>query len=158
MRSTVGIAVSVFLAAAALAAAALPSLAQDVDPQKLVAQSEEARERFVKENMLLDAEESAQFWPLYREYRAQMEPVHDRIIDVVIRYADLYPHVTDEQAIELFDSYMTAKDQEAKIQAKYFRKIRKQFRPKQAIRFAQIENKLDAFVEFDAAMTIPLVN
>ena len=146
------------LLAAALASLALPALAQDADPQLLVAQSEEAREQFVRENMLLDAEEAEQFWPMYREYRAQMDPVHEKLIDVVIRYADLYPHVTDEQAIDLFDRYMSAKDQQAKIQAKYFKKARKLLHPKQAIRFAQIENKLDAFVEFDAAMTIPLVN
>lgn len=147
------------LLAVALALLAVPAaFAQEPDPQLLIAKSEESREVFVKENMLLDAEESKDFWPLYKEYRAAMGPVHQQLIDLVLKYADLYPHVSDEQAVELFDGFLSAKDKQAKIQSKYLKRFRKLLRPKQAIRFAQIENKLNALVEFDAAVNVPLVN
>jgi len=133
-------------------------VAQQPDPRLLVAKSENAREAVVRENVLLDAEESKAFWPLYKEYRAKMGPIHEQLIDLVVRYAELYPHVSDEQATELFDGYLSVKDQQSKIQAKYLKRFRKLLRPKQAIRFAQIENKLDAAVEFDAAVNVPLVN
>jgi len=147
------------LLAVALGLLAVPAaFAQQPDPRLLVAKSENAREAVMRENMLLDAEESKNFWPLYKEYRAQMGPVHEQLIDLVVRYADLYPHVSDEQATKLFDGFLSVKDQQSKIQSKYLKKFRKLLRPKQAIRFAQIENKLDAAVEFDAAVNVPLVN
>ncbi len=131
--------------------------AQGIDVSKALAQSEKAREEVVRANVQLTAEEADGFWTLYKEYRAELGPVQHELVNVVVEYSKVYTDISDAQATSLFDEWLALRQQQTGIKTRYLEKFRSMLSPKHAIRYAQLENKLDAAMEFDAARSIPLV-
>ncbi len=156
MRKLVGW-VSSLVVASAMMTSSIGS-AQEFDVRKAVVASEQAREQVVRINVDLTAEEADEFWPLYKEFRAQISPVKTDLLNVVVEYAKLYTDLSDAQATGLFDQWLSLRKKESKIKSRYLKKFRRTLSPKHAIRYAQIENKLDAAVEWNAAINIPLVD
>ena len=135
----------------------LIGLTQDVDPREFVAQTEQAREQVIRNNLTLTPEEAEAFWPLYKSFRAQIGPHREELVNLVLEYAEAYPDLSDAQAVSLFDRLIKAREKEAKLKTKYLKKFRKALSPKHAIRYAQLERKMDAAIDFEAAVGIPLV-
>lgn len=155
MKKLVGLATAMVIALALHA----PSIgfAQQVDTRMVVAKTEQAREEVVRQNLNLTPQEAEEFWRLYKTFRAQLGPVKKNLINLVVEYADLYPNLSDAQATSLFERSIKLREKESKIRSKYFKKFRRLLSAKHAIRYAQIERKLDAALEFEAALGIPLV-
>jgi hypothetical protein len=116
------------------------------------------RDRAVRANIELTAEEADKFWPLYVEFRDKLGPVTRDQIKVVVEYSKVHTNLSDAKATSLFDQWLSLKKKEAKIKSRYHKKFRRVLSPKHAIRYIQIENKLDAAVEWNAAINIPLVD
>jgi F0F1-type ATP synthase epsilon subunit len=131
--------------------------AQEIDVSMALDKAEEAREEVVRANILLTASETAEFWILYNEYRAELGPVQHELVNVVVEYSKVYTDISDAQATSLFDEWLALRQQQTTIKTRYLEKFRSTLSPKHAIRYAQLENKLDATMEFDAARSIPLV-
>jgi hypothetical protein len=132
--------------------------AQEIDVSIALDKAEEAREEVVRANILLTASETAEFWILYNEYRAEPGPVQHELVNVVVEYSKVYTDISDAQATRLFDEWLALGQQQTKIKTRYLEKFRSALSPKHAIRYAQLENKLDAAIDFDAARSIPLVD
>ncbi len=79
------------------------------------------------------------------------------LVNVEVEYSKVYTDISDAQATSLFDEWLALRQQQTTIKTKYLEKFRSTLSPKHAIRYAQLENKLDAAMEFDAARSIPLV-
>ena len=131
---------------------------EDFDVRVAVAQTEEMRDRVVRANIALTTGEADEFWPLYAEYREKLGPVTREQIKVVVEYSTVHTNLSDEKATSLFDQWLSLRKKESKIKSKYLKKFRRILSPKHAIRYIQIENKLDAAIEWDAAVNIPLVD
>src|SRR5580658_1221505 len=65
------------------------------------------RQAVVVATMELTDEESKDFWPLYREYRFEMDKVNDGLMKLVLDYAKLYPSVPDDRAKEMLEQYLS---------------------------------------------------
>ena len=131
--------------------------AQEIDVGMALANSEAAREEIIRENVLLTASETAEFWALYKVFRAELGPVQHELVNVVVEYSKVYTDISVAQATSLFDEWLSLRQQQTRIKTRYLEKFRSALSPKHAIRYAQLENKLDAAMEFDAARSIPLV-
>ena len=131
--------------------------AQGFDVSMALAQSEKAREEVIRANLLLTASETDGFWTLYKEYRAELGPLQHELVNVVVEYSKVYTDISDAQATRLFDEWLALRQQQTDTKISYLEKFRSMLSPKHAIRYIQLENKLDAAVEFDAARSIPLV-
>ena len=108
-------------------------------------------------NMTVSDEQGKTFWPLYREYRGEMQKVGDRMVELVLDYAKNADTLTDEQSAKMLDSYLAIKKDELKVRSAWVAKFRKALSPKAVTRLYQIENKLDSMIMFSAATEIPLV-
>jgi hypothetical protein len=106
--------------------------------------------------MGLTDEQARGFWPAYREYREQMARVGDRLLDVIEEFVEAEASLTDEQATRLLDEFLAAKAQEVSVRRKHARKFRKLLPPSLVLRFFQLENKLDAVVNYELAESVPL--
>jgi hypothetical protein len=115
------------------------------------------RKAVVVASMNLTEDESKAFWPLYHEYRAKMDQVADEQIKLVLEYAKLYPSVSDDRATEMLDAYMNLQRAQVAKRTEYLKKFRKALPPAKALRFAQIETRLDLLVQLQLAASIPLV-
>jgi hypothetical protein len=150
------IAVLAALAAAVLAPSpAAQSLTDEKELTKSVIRTE--RQAILTANLGLTEAESRVFWPLFRGYGAEMDVLTDRRLRLVEDYARQYATLTDDQAAGLMNEYLAIQKDEVKARQKWFERFRKDLPARTVLRFLQIENKLDAMLQAEAAHSIPLV-
>ena len=114
------------------------------------------RKVVIAEAMQLTDAESAAFWPLYREYRAQMDTLGDGIVKLVLEYADAYPNVPEDRAAKLLKNYLALEKDLVSVRAKHLKKIAKVLPASKVLRFAQLENRLDLVLRLQMASAVPL--
>jgi hypothetical protein len=115
-----------------------------------------ARQTIIAEAMTLTEEESLGFWPAYRDYRLDMARLGDRLVKVISEFVSAGASLSDEQASRLLDEYLDIKSKEAAVKKKYVGVFRKLLPVPKVTRFFQLENKLDAVVNYELAKTVPL--
>ena len=147
------------LAAGLLATVAPRAAAQNVLDEIEVARStlKVDRKVIIAEGLQLTEAESATFWPLYRQYRAAMDKCADGIVELVLEYADLYPNVPEDRAKKLLKDYTALEQTYASRRAWFFKKFAKVLPAVKAMRFVQLENRLDLVVRLQLAAVVPLV-
>ena len=111
----------------------------------------------IMREMVLTDEEAQNFWPLYDEYSAAVKEVGNLRVKVITDYAANYENMTDEIARQLLDDAVKYEEQKTKLKKKYIKKFRKILPDVKVTRFFQLENKLNAVVDFDLAAEIPLM-
>ncbi len=114
------------------------------------------RQAIVAGNLPLSEAEAASFWPVYREYRAEMDKVGDKAVKTITDYATNYDTLTDEQASKLVSDSMEVQKAGMKVKEKYLPKFNQVLSGKSVMRFYQIENKLDTIVMMNLVAQIPL--
>jgi hypothetical protein len=115
------------------------------------------RQAVVTANLGLTDAQGTAFWPVYREYRAEMSKVGDRLQKLIQDYAKVYESVTEEQAKSMVDEMLAIGRDDLKIRDLYLPKFRKVLPETKVARLLQIENKIDAIIKFQLADVIPLV-
>jgi len=93
---------------------------------------------------------------VYKAYRGEVEVLKQRTLDLIKAYAANYGSLTNEQASELIKDYLKLDADRAKVRNKYVKTLQKEVSPVIAMRFLQVENKLNAIVSFGIAEQIPL--
>src|SRR5262245_62395276 len=94
--------------AALLVLAAVPAFSGEVEKQVAIdrAAVQADRQALVAENLPLTAEQAKAFWPAFREYRAEMSRVGDRITELVLGFAKDYDTLTDAQAMKMVEEFV----------------------------------------------------
>jgi hypothetical protein len=111
----------------------------------------------VAEEMQLTDRESQAFWPIYRKYREETDKVTDRLVGLVLEYAELYPDVPEDRAGDMLKEYFKIEGQLLAVKKKYAKKIGKVLPQSKTLRFAQVENRLDTAIRVALGARIPLV-
>lgn len=107
-------------------------------------------------NMTFNADESAQFWPAWNEYRAAMAANGDRTLALIKNFADNYENMTNEKASEIMTDHFSIEMQNLVIKQKFSQDLSKFLPAQKVMRVIQIENKLDAAIDMQLAAEIPL--
>ncbi len=115
------------------------------------------RQAVVSETMQFTEAEAQAFWPVYQQYRAEMDQVGDGIKRLVLEYAGLYPDVPDARAKTMLKELAGLEKKQVSTRAKYLKKVAKVLPPAKTLRFAQVESRLDLAVRLELAADIPLV-
>jgi Spy/CpxP family protein refolding chaperone len=144
--------------AALLAVVATPLAAQDQSEIELTRkQIQSDRQTLVSAGMELTDEQAGKFWPVYSEYRAELKPIQDRHVELILGYAEQYGSVTDESAAAMLEELLSIKSETLDVQKKYVSKFEAVLPRLLVARFYQLENKLDAIIAYDLAMSIPVL-
>ena len=141
---------------AMLTMVAAPVMAQSDNMEILREKVRADKKLLVAENMQLTDEEGKAFWPVYDAYQEEKSALADRRIKVIEDYAANFQNLSDEVARDLVDRSIGIQKDAAKLMESYLPKFRKAVGDKKAARFYQIENKIDAIVNFELAAKIPL--
>ncbi|MDH4047274.1 MAG: hypothetical protein OEW68_04455 [Gammaproteobacteria bacterium] len=118
--------------------------------------SEAQRQLIVAENLTLTESESLDFWPLYREYRAQVAKLEDRSVAVITQFAREYSTLGDEQALRLLNDSLKIDLDHEKLKQRYVKKFAKIVPGVMVGRFMQIEMRLDTIARLKLQTAIPL--
>jgi Spy/CpxP family protein refolding chaperone len=148
--------------AIALLVTALPILAdaQDTglaaDEQILLKQVNTDKKAVYAANLGLTEEESARFWPIYDEYEAKLKPLQDRFLANLNNFAAKYDTLEDADAAAMLKEKMAIEKESTALKQKYTAKIAKVLPPKKALRYAQLETRIQNATARDVYGLIPL--
>jgi len=157
--------ISLLLVVAGLLLSPLCGLAQAPQPVvSLKAEVEAARKLIETERKLviineltMTPAEAKEFWPVYNEYTEELREISDIRSQLIIDYAANYNNMTDDFATRMLDDYFDYSSQMLKTRQKYVRKFERVLPTIKVARLYQVENKLDAILNFNLAAQIPLL-
>lgn len=152
----------VTLVAAAMLAVATSAAAQTggdmtEQDQQLIRRVQADRRAVVLPAMNLTGEETAVFTPIYNEYQAAMKEQYKRGAELLNKYASNYDSMTDDAAKDILKEVFEQREERADILKKYAKRMSGKLPATKVLRFVQIENKLNALLDWQAAQVIPLV-
>ena len=136
------------------------ALAQDKPSDNMQALADEIKadkKQLVAENMKLSEAEAKKFWPIYDQYQNELFILRMRSLKLIENYAENYKSMTNAIAKKLLDEYMTIENLRQKVREAYLPKFRKVLPETKVARYYQIENKINAVVNYQLATQIPLV-
>jgi hypothetical protein len=111
----------------------------------------------VGKTLQLTASESADFWPLYRSYRADIDKLGDRLVKLTLEYAEAYPNVPEDRAKQLLKDYTALDEKLVSKRGWYFKRASKILPAAKALRWAQLENRMDLILRLQLAGSIPMM-
>lgn len=126
------------------------------DMMKMQEEIQINKRQFIAKNMQLTSTEAEKFWPLYDSYEKDFERLNVRSSKLIEEYAASFQSLSDEQARRLLIDYLVVERDRQKTREYYVGKFRSAISPKQVLRFYQLENKIQALVNYDLASKIPL--
>jgi hypothetical protein len=151
--------VPLFLLASAVVAL-LPrhALAQSDDEDIAVVRSliKADHQQVVEKALQLTDTESQAIWPVYRDYRAEMDQLGDGLVKVVKEYAGYYPDVPEDKAARMLKNLTDLENKQVTTRAAFIEKFGKILPAAKTLRLAQVENRLDLVVKLKLASSIPL--
>jgi hypothetical protein len=108
--------------------------------------------------MELTESEAKAFWPVYESYQNEVKKLGDRSLKLIDDFAQGYQMMSDEAAKKLLDDYMAVEKDRIKLRQDYLPKFRKALPERKVLRYYQLENKLQAVVNYEVAAEIPLAD
>ena len=131
--------------------------AQTSDEDQLTKEAVKANKKLiVARNMNLSDAEKKKFWPVYETYQEALRTVDERAVKLIEDYAKHYESLSAEKASSLLNQYFDIEDERLKLQKSYVKKFEKALTAQKVVRYYQIENKLDAIIEYELVELIPL--
>jgi len=115
------------------------------------------RQAVVVSTMQLTEAEGKDFWPLYHDYRVEMDKITDDLMALVLKYAKVYPNVSEDHAKEWLKEYTGLQRKQVDKRTAYLKKFSKILPAAKALRFAQVETRLDLLAQLQLAAQVPLV-
>ena len=125
---------------------------------ELRAKLKEGKKKIVAANMTLTPSEEAAFWPIYDEYQTKLTTLNQNYGQIIDSYATAYNAgpITDQAAKNMIDDAMKLKSDRLKAMQDLKKKLTKALPPAKAMRYLQIENKLEAAIDYEVADAVPL--
>lgn len=110
----------------------------------------------ITEMMEFSEADSAAFWPIYREYDAEMSKLGDERVSLVADYARNYDRLTDDVADRLARTALDLESRRQALKAKYYERVRTALKPRSALRFLQVEHQLLLLLDLQVASALPI--
>jgi hypothetical protein len=107
--------------------------------------------------MRLDADQSAKFWPIYRDYQADLSKIGDGVAGLIKSYAANYDNMTDAAADNLTNRLFGLEQQRTALMKQYYERVKAALGAVHATRFVQVENQLERLVDLQVASDLPVI-
>ena len=163
LLATVALAVlSTGLAAAQTPAAAPADAAkarEDVD-KAIDAMRKDARATkadILGKTLALDTTQAAAFWPVYKQYEAELATVNDDRVAIIQDLAEHFSSLNDAKAQGLIERQIAFQEKRLALVKKYKDEFLKVLPAKTVARFLQVDGRLNTLLDLAAASAIPLV-
>lgn len=109
------------------------------------------------EAMRLNSEQSTAFWPIYKEYEQDIDGIMERRLDLVKLYAGNYRVMDDDKATMFARKAFAIQKDRMKIEEKYYKKMEKALGGLAAVRFAQVDARVNTMLDLEMERTVPLI-
>ncbi|MGA8205120.1 MAG: hypothetical protein WB812_11415 [Woeseiaceae bacterium] len=164
MRNTLVRVLLVAVGACAFTVAPAQDSAVQAQEDQLLADArtllQEGRKDIVGFELHLSDEEAAAFWPVYDDYRKSVLENRNRYADLIVEYVRRHRagDISEAYAAQLIDDVLDVKADLVKRQKKFVKRFRKVLPVRKVARFYQLEQKLDAEIDAQLAVVVPLMD
>jgi hypothetical protein len=150
---------SILILTACMAVLVIQATAQTADDEIKVARGalKADRKATVAAGMEFTEAEGKAFWPIYEQYRAEMEKQGDALLKLVKAYGELYPNVPEDRAKVMLKDLAKLEKQRVETRGSYLKKIEQVLSPAKTLRFAQVDSRLDLLLHLQLAASVPLI-
>jgi hypothetical protein len=107
--------------------------------------------------MQLNEADGAKFWPIYREYDAELTKLGDARLAMIREYTERYEQLTDKDAHSLALQALDLESKRTHLKRKYYQKFESALSARTAARFFQVENQLLMLIDLQVASILPVV-
>ena len=111
----------------------------------------------ITEVMAFTEAEDAKFWPVYREYEAELAKINDDRIALIKEYAGNYEKMTDAVADRLARGALDVEARRNALKLKYYDRFKSALSAKTAARFLQVENQILLLLDLQISASLPIV-
>lgn len=150
----VEIALALAIATSPLVASAQESVR--ADEQMILKQVQTDKRAVYARTLHLTDSESRAFWPIYDEYEVAAKKVDDQFIALVDEFAQKYATMTDADAAPMLKTKMSLEQERMALKQKYTKKIAKVLPATKALRYAQVETRIENMIRGEVYSLIPL--
>ena len=112
---------------------------------------------FIATNMQLTESEAKTFWPIYETYQTELGQLSDREIKLIEEFVANFETMSNDVAKSLLDDSLSIDSAHLKLRQSFLAKFRAVLPDTKVARYYQLENKIDAVLEYELAKRIPLV-
>jgi hypothetical protein len=139
---------------------ASPAVSQDkpADNMQILRDKIKADKKLlVAGNMELSEAEAKGFWPVYEKYQDELFLLRGRTVKLIKDYSDAFEKMSNDKAKALLDELMKIDSLGLKLRQAYLPKFRQVLPEVKVVRYYQIENKINAALNYELATNIPLM-
>jgi len=111
----------------------------------------------IAEVMQFTPEENDKFWPLYREYEAELAKANDDRIALINEYSTKHATLSDADADRLARRALELEAQRQALKTRYYDRVQKGLSAKTAARFIQVEGQILLLLDLQIAASLPIV-
>lgn len=148
------------LAATFCLAASAATLAEDAslyaDEQVVLKQVQSDKRALYASNLKLTDSESVAFWKVYDEYERESKKLEDRFLKLLNSYVADYETLDEATAKAMLEEKMAIEKDRMALKQRYTAKVAEVLPPKKALRYAQIETRVETIVRQQTYSIIPL--
>ncbi len=111
----------------------------------------------VKSVMAFSDDEAAAFWPVYKEFEAELDKIGDERVALIKYYVENLKQMTDQKADSLVSKTIDVEKRRIALKEKYYEKFKKVLSPIKAAKFMQLENQLLMMLDLQIASNLPFI-
>lgn len=112
----------------------------------------------VAKTMSLDAAQAAIFWPVYKQYEAELQTVNNDRLAVIQDLAEHFETLNDANAKGLLERSFVVEQKRLDVQKKYKDEMLKVLPAKVVARFFQVDSRVNSLIGLETSSQIPLVH
>jgi hypothetical protein len=111
----------------------------------------------ITELMAFTEAEDKVFWPIYREYDAELMALNDEKLKGIKEFTANYAKLSDAMADSLATRALDLEARRTALKQKYHARVKTELSPRIAARFLQIENQIQLLVDLQIMAALPIV-
>ena len=114
----------------------------------------------IQEEIPMSKQESAAFWPVYDEYERAVTAIMDRYSALITQYVDRFDsgNLSNEYADELLSEYFAIRQELLDARRAHIPKFKAVLPSLKVAQLYQLENKVNAEIDIQLALAIPLIS
>jgi hypothetical protein len=107
--------------------------------------------------MQFTGDQAAAFWPIYKQFEAELAAVGDNQLALIKEYAANYDNLTNAVADQLAEKLMGIEQQRMDLKRKYYARFKSALDATTAARFLQVENQLERLIDLQITSELPVI-
>lgn len=129
----------------------------DSDIQLLRSDVQADKNHIITDTMAFTDQESAAFWPVYRDYARDQQAIGDDRWKLIMDFAQHYDSMDNAKAADLAQQMFSIDSRTVKLRQDYWPKFEKALGAKRAAKFFQVDNRLSLIINMKLTSEIPLI-